>query len=435
MRDTGKILGIDMVEIGIIGTGDMGKLYAREFSQRGYTVNVCDLPEKREELEHALEGTQVNIFDDGIAVSRRSDIIFYLVEVENLERVVAQYGHSTKKNAIVSSGASVMTPAIAAFEKYLPDDVAIINWHWLFGPSVKPTGQSTAVVRHRSSKETYQRAMNAFEAIETKIIELPSYQDHDKITADTQVATHVGFESMGTGWKNMGSFPWENPTYVGGIDNVKILMCLRIYGGKSHVYSGLAIHNPFAQEQVMQYARSVSELFSLMIKEDAMQFTQRVMEAGNAIFNYSAGDGRPIMLDDAAMGEFSLGAQGISAPNSHLSLLAMVDAWHQSGINPYDNMICQTPVFRLRLGIAEYLFRNKELLEESIRTALFDKSIRGDDLEFHTAVREWATIIGHGDGNGYRQQFDSTRDFFRERLSQGMRKSDELIKKLAEKTA
>jgi hypothetical protein len=42
------------------------------------------------------------------------------------------------------------------------------------------------------------------------------------------------------------------------------------------------------------------------------------------------------------------------------------------------------------LGIAEYLFKNEELLEESIETALYDKTIRGDDLEFHSAVREWS---------------------------------------------
>ena len=59
-----------------------------------------------------------------------------------------------------------------------------------------------------------------------------------------------------------------------------------------------------------------------------------------------------------------------------------------------DNLFCYALPFRLRLGIAEYLFKNEELLEESIVTALYDKTIRGDDLEFHSAVREWSSIIG-----------------------------------------
>lgn len=418
------------MEIGIIGTGDMGKLYAREFARVGYRVNCTDLPENRGQLEKDLAESGAYILDDGIAVSRRSDLIFYLVPVEDIGKAVAQYGPSTRRDAIVSSGTSVMTPSIQAFERYLPEDVNVINWHWLFGPSIKPQGQSTALVNHRSNLEAYQRARDAFEFVGSKIIELPSYQEHDKITADTQAVTHVGFEAMGTAWKNMGNFPWENSTYVGGIDNVKVLMCLRIYGGKSHVYAGLAIHNPFAREQITQYAKSESDLFALMIQEDEQQFRERISRARESIIG---GDNSHILLDDRVMGEFSLGIPSEQrTPNSHLSLLSMADAWHQAGINPYDNMICQTPPFRLRLGIVEYLFRSPELLEETIHTALYDKRIRRDDLEFHTAVREWSTTIGNGDVAGYHRQFEDTKKFFADRIPEGMRKSGELIRRLSE---
>ena len=113
-------------------------------------------------------------------------------------------------------------------------------------------------------------------------------------------------------------------------------------------------------EQVRQYAASESELFKLMIQEDEPTFRDRMKRAGEFVFgNHDS----PILLDDGIMREFSLGSQTERKPNSHLSLLAMVDAWHQLGVNPYKNLICQTPLFRLRLGIAEYLFRNQELLE------------------------------------------------------------------------
>jgi prephenate dehydrogenase (NADP+) len=417
------------MEIGIIGTGEMGRLYAKEFDRLGFTVNCCDLPERIDQLKKKLENTEINVLPDGIAVSRRSDIIFYLVEAENIEKAVALYGPSTKKDAIVSSGASIMTPAIKAFKKHLPDDVNIINWHWLFGPDIKPQGQSSVLVNHKSNGDAYDSAKDVFEEINTNIIELSSYQEHDKITADTQVATHVGFESMGTAWKNMKSFPWENPSYIGGIDNVKVLMCLRIYAGKPHLYSGLAILNPFAREQVSQYAKSESELFSLMIQEDEKTFRERIETVGDFVFKDKES---PILLDDKIMGEFSLGIPPEQRkPNSHLSLLSMVDAWHQLGINPYNNLICQTPPFRLRLGIAEYLFRNPALLEESIKAALYDKGIRGDDLEFHTAVREWETIIRNGDTVGYHNQFTDTKEFFKDRLIEGRKKSVELINRLS----
>ena len=416
------------MEIGIIGTGDMGKLYAREFSRNGYRINCSDVQGKRGQLEKELAGTGIHIYNDGVEVSRRSDIIFYLVPVESIERTVAQCGPSTRKYAIVSSGTSVMTPAVEAFETYLPDDVSIINWHWLFGPSVKPQNRGTALVNHRSTWDSYKRARDAFETVGTKVIELPSYKVHDKITADTQAVTHIGFEAMGTAWKNMGSYPWDNTTYAGGIDKVKISMCLRIYCGKSHVYAGLAIFNPFAREQIKQYADSVSDLFGLMIQENEGKFRKRIEDARKFIFGN--GD-TPILLDERVMAEFGLGISSkLRTPNSHLSPLAMADAWTQAKINPYQNLVCQTPVFRLRLGIVEYLLKNNDLLEESIETALHEKNIRRDDLEFQNAVREWATIVVNRDTAAYHNLFKETKDFFEGRLEDGMKQSTELIERM-----
>lgn len=416
------------MEIGIIGTGDMGKLYARAFTAAGYRVNACDLPEKRERLEEELQGSGIYLLDDGIAVSRRSDLIIYSVETENIDNAVRQYGPSTKKDAIVGGQTSVKSKEIAAFEKHLPDDVNIVTCHSLHGPTVDPHGQALVVIRHRSSNQAYGRSLETFEKLGSTIVEMPSCQEHDRITADVQSVTHVGFASLGTAWKNAGFFPWENSSYLGGIDNVKVLLAMRIYGGKSHVYAGLAIFNPLGRELVYQYARSESELFKMMIQENNHAFRERLKRAAGFVFG--SGDA-PILLDDQLMGEFSLGSHSQERkPNSHLSLLAMVDTWYQLKINPYDNLVYQTPPFRLRLGIAEYLFRNTGLLEESMQAALFDKGIRGDDLEFHTVVREWASVIGHGDLAGYKEKFDDTKAFFKERLNEAKSKSDELIKRI-----
>jgi prephenate dehydrogenase (NADP+) len=76
------------------------------------------------------------------------------------------------------------------------------------------------------------------------------------------------------------------------------------------------------------------------------------------------------------------------------------------------------------------LFKNEELLEESIVTALYDKTIRGDDLEFHSAVREWSSIIGYGDMEGYKKHFNDVKVFFEGRLEEGNKQSAELIRRL-----
>lgn len=61
----------------------------------------------------------------------------------------------------------------------------------------------------------------------------------------------------------------------------------------------------------------------------------------------------------------------------------MVDAWCHIKINPYDNMMYQTP-FKLRLGIVK-LFKNNKPLEKLAKPLCMTRA-RGGDLEFHTAV-------------------------------------------------
>ena len=88
--------------------------------------------------------------------SRSPDYIIYSVEVEFIERVVAQYGEygsrrgfkcqltsmvAMKANATVAGQTSVRAPEKAAFEAYLPKDVHILSCHSLHGSIVSPVGQ------------------------------------------------------------------------------------------------------------------------------------------------------------------------------------------------------------------------------------------------------------------------------------------------------
>ena len=44
-------------------------------------------------------------------------------------------------------------------------------------------------------------------------------------------------------------------------------------------------------------------------------------------------------------------------------------------------------LFRLWLGVTEYLFRKPALLDDAIRIAIEDNTFRSDDLEFTFAAR------------------------------------------------
>lgn len=150
--------------------------------------------------------------------------------------------------------------------------------------------------------------------------------------------------SMGSAWTANSQFPWEETRLSGGIENVKINVTLRIYSSKWHVYAGLAILNPAAQAQIRQYATSVTELFKLVLANKNEEFSARIKAAGDFVFGGQRE--HELLLRDEILDHFSLGGvpKARRKPNSHLSLLAMVDCWHRCGIVPYDHMICSTPV-------------------------------------------------------------------------------------------
>ncbi len=415
------------MKIGIIGLGDMGKMFARIWSKAGFEVYGCDLPQNRDALNEELGTLNIKILTDGVAVSRICDFILYSVEAENIEKVVAQCGPSTKFGAVVAGQTSVKAPEIAAFEKHLPKDTQILTCHALYGPAVNPVGQTLVLINHRATATAFNQAYEIFKVIGSTIHELNDFHAHDRMMADIQAVTHVGFESIGTAFMHRKVYPWANTLHPNGLDNVKLLMTLRIYSYKFHVYSGLALQNPYAKKDVRSYAKAETELFELMIEENEKKLRKKIYAARDTVFKDKSSN---LILDDKIMNEFSLSQDTSHKPNSHLSLLAMVETWHRLGTNPYKSLICQTPPFKLRVGMAEYLFLNDDLLEETIQTALFDKSIRREDLAFHTAVHEWANIVEMGDKESYRKHFEATKLYLSDRLEEGRAKSSLLIAKL-----
>jgi prephenate dehydrogenase (NADP+) len=285
----------------------------------------------------------VNIYRNGHLVSRISDWIIYSVEAEYIDEVVAEYGQSTKVGAIVGGQTSCKAPELAAFEKYLPEDVEIVSCHSLHGPAVDPKGQPLVIIQHRAAQRSVDLCVNVLSCLKSKVVFLTG-EEHDRITADTQAVTHAAFLSMGTAWAANNQFPWQIGRYVGGIENVKINITLRIYSNKWHVYAGLAILNPAAKTQIRQYAQSVTDLFKLMLGGHRAELEHRIKTAGAAVFKQDAAE-HDLLLRDEVLDRFSLsGGPKEKTPNNHLSLLAIVDCWWKLGIVPYDHMICSTPV-------------------------------------------------------------------------------------------
>ena len=155
------------------------------------------------------------------------------------------------------------------------------------------------LIKHRASDADFAFVETVLSCLQSKYVYLTREQ-HDRITADTQAVTHAAFLSMGAAWSANNQFPWETPRYIGGIENVKINITLRIYANKWHVYAGLAILNPDAQKQIKQYAESVTELFKLFLAGDKGELSQRVYAARDAVFGgaHAKKEGQELLLRD-----------------------------------------------------------------------------------------------------------------------------------------
>ncbi|KAL2201150.1 hypothetical protein P885DRAFT_65438 [Corynascus similis CBS 632.67] len=438
--------GAEDFVVGLIGMGDMGKMYARRLSNAGWRIMACDREEKYDELVAGFANHKnIQILRNGHLVSRASSYIIYSVEAAAISRVVAQYGPSTRLGAIVGGQTSCKDPEIRAFEEHLPDDVDIVSCHSLHGPNVDPRGQPLVLIKHRASDESFAKVEAVLRCLGSKHVYLTA-QEHDRITADTQAVTHAAFLSMGKAWHANQQFPWEGTRYVGGIENVKINLMLRIYAQKWHVYAGLAILNPEAHKQISQFARSTTELFSLMLEGRRDELRERVYAAKEKVFGREDspkwGD-RPL-LPVGVVDRFSLNANKTNTnnnssappmPNNHLSLLAMVDCWSALGIVPYDHMICSTPLFRLWLGVTEHLFRTPGLLDESLRVGIEDKTFRRDDLQFAIAASGWAECVALGQFETWRERFAVTQKFFEPRFEGAVEMGQAMIKAVLESDA
>jgi prephenate dehydrogenase (NADP+) len=240
---------------------------------------------------------------------------------------------------------------------------------------------------------------------------------------------------MGTAWSSSLSYPWEHGNYVGGVENVKVNIMLRIYANKWHVYAGLAILNPAAQVQIDQYARSATELYKLMLAGDAAALSARVRAAVDAVFGAGADARPPILLSEDVLDRFTLGRAppADAAPNSHLSLLAMVDCWAALRIQPFVHLeLAATPIFRMWLGVAEAVCRHPARLERALAAAVADVSHRADDLEFVVAARGWAQCVSFGSFELYHQRFETTAAFFQSRFEEANTLGSDMIQAIME---
>lgn len=125
-------------------------------------------------------------------------------------------------------------------------------------------------------------------------------------------------------------------------------------------------------------------------------------------------------------------------------------------------------LFRLWLGVTEYVFRKPNILDEVIKTAIEDDTFRSDDLEFTFAarvssitdslplycpesiplssgnlvveiylklilVKGWSDCVSFGNFSSYQDRFERIQTYFAPRFPEATRIGNEMIRTILEK--
>ncbi len=428
------------MRIAIVGTGKMGKMHARVFSGAGHEVTCFDKHKTAGELAAELAPLQRVSSNSSMVASdtlahavKDKDVVVLLPPVDAVGEVASGIGSHLSNGTAVISGTSVMLPAAAELSAHLSGrDVGVFGMHCLFGPSATDFGSNSIAALNMGGLEpaAFENVKSLFRSSfvsrtgSAKIVDIESPDKHDSIMADTQVSTHLGFLSMGTAWMRAGLFPWESEFYKCGTDHAKAVMMLRVLNGERHVYEAIALRNPHARKHVLQYVKSVEDLFAMMMSGDRAGFTERMQRTREFLSRSNAAG---VARESAAAFGSIAGAEMAAKSNSHLSLLAMADSWREMGTDLKDNAMCSTPPFQIRRFIISLAFGN-ELLERNINAAFESDEIKKHDAIFLESARDWSSAIARKDSEAYRSLFDKTRAFFSDRLEWGMEESTALIR-------
>jgi prephenate dehydrogenase (NADP+) len=97
----------------------------------------------------------------------------------------------------------------------------------------------------------------------------------------------------------------------------------------------------------------------------------------------------------------------------------MVDCWAALSIHPYVHLpLTATPIFRLWIGVTEYVLRSCGRLGSAVHAAVHDTGHRSDDLEFIVAACGWSQCVSLGSFEVYRRRFVETMTFFDSRFEE-----------------
>lgn len=388
--------------IGIIGYGAMGRLYTKTLTDDKWHVNICDLPENYNSIEKELKEYSnkefVTLFKDYITVIEKSDFIMFSTEAHIISVMLENIkDKSILKNKILGGQSSSKTIEVVNLLKHTQGlDTDIITLHSMHGPTVPTKGQSLAIIPVRLHDPRNLDFVDSFTNCFESNKKFLTFIAHDKTTANTQGLTHCAFINMGKAWYLIGKYPWlydTNNTHP--LEVFKVNLTFRIYGNNPHVYSNLAMMNPYSVNAIKVFSKNC-EIINNMITTGQ----------GDSLFEILTNAFKNVFGDFESENDSDHSAT--NNENTHLSLLALLKTWNDCGIDPIADKFLSTPLYKLLLSSVIRLFSHKDLLVIATRSTKYNE----DDRKYVDSVKEYSHIIEAQDVDAFKDSFNKVVHYF-----------------------
>lgn len=413
--------------IGIIGFGAMGKLYTNKLAYNQWSVNICDTIENFEENSTYVNSLDykkhINLYKSADEVIMNSDYIMFCTEAHIITHILDNIKNkSILHSKIIGGQASSKSKEVLSFlrfkKSYHLDDMSIICLHSMHGPNVPSINQNLALIPVVVNRITDLQFVDELTEVFESRKHIMTFLQHDQTTANTQGLTHCVFINMGRAWYKMGKYPWlYEANNTNPLEIVKVNLAFRIFGNNSHVYSNLAVMNPFSKQYIKVFSENAQEINERIENNDGDALFTEFKEIFAMVFDENTNYFSLLDIDDASI-------SCDDDENTHLSLLALLKTWHVCKINPIKDLQLGTPLYKLLVQTIIKLFSKDTLVKVATKSTKYSE----DDKLYVSSVMQYAKNIINEDKEGFDRDFVEVVEFFQgENMEKVKQKAQKMI--------
>ncbi|PVX26356.1 MAG: hypothetical protein CW716_06205 [Candidatus Bathyarchaeum sp.] len=261
------------MKVAIIGTGKMGRWFARLFKDEGYSVVVSS--RTRSKAEALRNELGVELADTNVEAVKGADWILLCVSLDGLEPVLKEVGSHIKAGQAVMDISSIKEIPVNLLHKHVANGVTL-GTHPVFGPGAKGVGGQNFVLTpvnddERRFAEEFKDWLEARDALVTVM----EPRRHDELMSLVLGFPHfVGLVA--------GDALLDNPNFVaakqvgGATYKLLLTMAGAVAAEEPEFYSNLHMSLPEMEKIEGLFLEKVEEWLKLVKQKDCSGFRHKM---------------------------------------------------------------------------------------------------------------------------------------------------------------